>query len=134
MRVDAETRTGKEEKFQMPTACPSCGTPVVRELRDAEKPELGLRRGHALPEPGRAPSRSSSASSTSRAASRWTSTTWAPRSSISSSKSGIVKDVADLYSLTPERIAALERMGEKSAQNVFVSIRALEGAHARSAP
>jgi DNA ligase (NAD+) len=35
---------------------------------------------------------------------------------------GIVKDVADLYSLTPERIAALERMGEKSAQNVFVSI------------
>ena len=41
VRVDAESRTGSEEKFQMPAVCPSCGTPVVRELRDALKPELG---------------------------------------------------------------------------------------------
>ncbi|HEX3770644.1 MAG TPA: BRCT domain-containing protein, partial [Polyangiaceae bacterium] len=36
---------------------------------------------------------------------------------------GIVKDVADLYALTVERIATLERMGDKSAQNVFASIQ-----------
>ncbi|MCX8049945.1 MAG: NAD-dependent DNA ligase LigA [Methylohalobius sp.] len=37
---------------------------------------------------------------------------------------GLVKDVADLYSLRPEQLAELERMGAKSAQNL---IQALEG-------
>src|ERR1019366_6136345 len=36
---------------------------------------------------------------------------------------GIVKDVADLYALTTETVASLERMGEKSAQNVVASIQ-----------
>ena len=36
---------------------------------------------------------------------------------------GLVRDVADLYALTPEKIAALERMGDKSAQNVHESIQ-----------
>ena len=35
---------------------------------------------------------------------------------------GLVKDVADLYSLRKEQLAALERMGEKSAQNVLNAI------------
>jgi len=35
---------------------------------------------------------------------------------------GLVKDVADLYSLRKEDLAALERMGEKSAQNVLDAI------------
>jgi DNA ligase (NAD+) len=34
-----------------------------------------------------------------------------------------VRDVADLYRLSPEQIADLERMGEKSAQNVYESIQ-----------
>ena len=42
IRVDVDSRTGKEERFQMPTVCPSCGTPVVREPRDVARPELGL--------------------------------------------------------------------------------------------
>ena len=42
---------------------------------------------------------------------------------------GIVRDVADLYALTPEQVAALERMGEKSAKNVFASI---EGSRERT--
>ncbi len=36
---------------------------------------------------------------------------------------GYVQDVADLYSLTPEQIAGLERMGEKSAENVCRAIK-----------
>jgi DNA ligase (NAD+) len=36
---------------------------------------------------------------------------------------GIVKDVADLYTLKVEDIAALERMGDKSAKNVVDSIQ-----------
>jgi len=35
---------------------------------------------------------------------------------------GLVRDVADLYSLTPDQLANLERMGEKSAQNVLDEI------------
>jgi DNA ligase (NAD+) len=37
---------------------------------------------------------------------------------------GVVKDVADLYDLTAEQLAGLERMGKKSAQNVVTSIQA----------
>jgi DNA ligase (NAD+) len=36
---------------------------------------------------------------------------------------GIVRDVADLYTLTLERIADLERMGDKSAKYVHASIQ-----------
>ncbi|MGE0443755.1 MAG: NAD-dependent DNA ligase LigA [Vicinamibacterales bacterium] len=36
--------------------------------------------------------------------------------------SGLVKDYADLYALTPEQLAALERMGKKSAANVTEQI------------
>ena len=37
-------------------------------------------------------------------------------------KEGLVKDAADLYSLTVEQLAGLERMGEKSAENIINSI------------
>jgi len=37
-------------------------------------------------------------------------------------QSGLVKDVADIYSLTQDQLLGLERMGEKSASNVIDSI------------
>src|ERR1700737_2284805 len=37
---------------------------------------------------------------------------------------GLVRDVGDLYSLKPAEVAALERMAEKSAQNLFDEIEA----------
>jgi DNA ligase (NAD+) len=36
---------------------------------------------------------------------------------------GLVKDVADLYDLTVEQLVELERMGEKSAQNVVAAVQ-----------
>jgi DNA ligase (NAD+) len=39
-------------------------------------------------------------------------------------ESGLVKDVADVYSLTTEQLVGLERMGEKSAENLFAGIEA----------
>jgi DNA ligase (NAD+) len=39
-------------------------------------------------------------------------------------KSGLVKDVADLYKLTLAELSNLERMGEKSAQNFLEGIQA----------
>ena len=44
---------------------------------------------------------------------------WAKKSSTNSWNEGLVKDVADLYSLKLETLATLERMGEKSAQNLL---------------
>lgn len=121
IRVDTETRTGDETKFQMPAACPSCGTPVIRELRDPTKPELGF--GAAT----RCPNRACPEQVKQRIF------YFSRRFAMDIDRlgtvlvehlvqGGIVKDVADLYSLTAERIATLERMAEKSAQNVFVSI------------
>ena len=37
-------------------------------------------------------------------------------------REGLVKDVADIYSLTQEQLANLERMGEKSAANIMKAI------------
>lgn len=37
-------------------------------------------------------------------------------------ENGLVKSIADLYSLTVEQIAALERMGQKSAENIVNAI------------
>src|SRR5262249_49512434 len=39
-------------------------------------------------------------------------------------KSGVARDVADLYSLTLEQVAGLERMGEKSAKNFLDGVEA----------
>jgi DNA ligase (NAD+) len=39
-------------------------------------------------------------------------------------KSGLVRDVADIYSLEMEQIASLERMGEKSAKNFIDAVAA----------
>ena len=121
MRVDVESRAGKEEKFRMPSACPSCGTAAVRELRDADRPELGL--GAAT----RCPNRVCPEQVKQRIfyfARRFAMDVDHLGTALVDQlvERGIVKDVADLYSLTPERIATLDRMGDKSAENVYASI------------
>ena len=37
-------------------------------------------------------------------------------------ENGLIENIADIYSLKPEQIAALPRMGEKSAENIMQSI------------
>jgi DNA ligase (NAD+) len=119
--VDAASRTGHEKKFQMPAACPSCGTPVVRVLRDADKPELGMEAAT------RCPNRLCPEQVKQRIfyfARRFAMDVDHLGTALVDQlvERGIVKDVADLYLLTPEKIADLERMGDKSAQNVYASI------------
>ncbi len=46
---------------------------------------------------------------------------------------GLVKDVADLYRLTLEQLVELERMGEKSAENLVARDRGEQGDDARPA-
>jgi DNA ligase (NAD+) len=106
----------------MPTRCPSCGTAVVRELRDADKPELGVEAAT------RCPNRSCPEQVKQRIF------YFARRFAMDIDHlgealveqlvdRGIVKDVADLYTLTTETVGSLERMGDKSAQNVVTSIQ-----------
>ncbi|HEY8041233.1 MAG TPA: NAD-dependent DNA ligase LigA [Polyangiaceae bacterium] len=122
MGVDPSARTGGEKKFRMPDRCPSCGTAVVRELRDADKPELGMEAAT------RCPNRACPAQVKERIfyfARRFAMDVDHLGTAIVEQlvARGLVKDVADLYALTVEQIAGLERMGDKSAQNVFASIQ-----------
>jgi DNA ligase (NAD+) len=120
--VDIAAREGDPPKFRMPATCPACGTPVARELRDPDKPELGY--GAAT----RCPNRECPEQIKQRIF------YFARRFAMDIDRlgavlvdqlvdRGIVRDVADLYTLEEPRIAELERMGDKSAHNVFASIQ-----------
>ncbi|MDP8999615.1 MAG: NAD-dependent DNA ligase LigA [Myxococcota bacterium] len=121
MSVDAAARVGDPRKFQMPSRCPSCATPVVRELRDAGKPELGMEAAT------RCPNRACPEQVKQRLF------YFSRRFAMDIDHLGsalvdqlvdraIVKDVADLYRLSHAQIAELPRMAEKSAQNVIDAI------------
>ncbi len=121
MGVDLAARQGHPRKFKMPEACPVCGTAVVRELKDEAKPELGL--GAAT----RCPNRRCPEQVQQRIfyfARRFAMDIDHLGEALVEQlvNRGLVRDVADLYSLTPETIASLERMGEKSSANVHASI------------
>jgi DNA ligase (NAD+) len=110
--VDLATRTGQEAKFEMPTACPSCGTPVVRVPGEAAT---------------RCPNRECPEQVKQRIfyfARRFAMDIDHLGTALVDQlvERGIARDVSDLYGLTPQQIAELTRMGEKSAQNVFASI------------
>jgi len=110
--VDAASRTGDERTFEMPRTCPSCGTPVVRAAGEAAT---------------RCPNRACPEQVKQRIfyfARRFAMDIDRLGSVLVDQlvQRGIVRDVAELYRLTPEKIAELERMGDKSAQNVFQSI------------
>ncbi len=109
-----EARTGREKPFRMPSHCPVCGAEVVR-------PE-----GEAVT---RCPSPSCPAQVKERIrhfASREAMDIEGLGDKLVSQlvDSGMVGDAADLYTLKPSDLAGLERMAEKSAENV---VRSVEG-------
>jgi DNA ligase (NAD+) len=119
--VDVTARTGDEVKFSMPERCPSCGTLVVRDLREADRPELGA--GAAT----RCPNRKCPEQVKQRIfyfARRFAMDIDHLGTALVEQlvERGHVRDVADLYALTTEQIGELARMGEKSAANVHASI------------
>jgi DNA ligase (NAD+) len=121
MGVDAAARHDDARKFAMPDRCPACGTPVVRDLRDSEKPELGLEAAT------RCPNRACPEQVRQRVfyfARRFAMDVDHLGEALVEQlvAKGLVKDVADLYALRTDTIASLERMGDKSAANVIASI------------
>lgn len=120
--VEAHTRAEGTKAFEMPTTCPVCNTKVVARLREEGKPELGAEATV------RCPNRACPAQVQGRIL------YFASRAAMAIDHlgeslvdqlvtKGLVKDVADLYDLDEERIAGLERMGKKSAENVIKAIR-----------
>ena len=110
----ASLRTGDEQVFKMPTDCPICGTAVIRPEGEAM---------HRCPNP-LCPAQSYEA--LKHFVSRGAMDMEGIGESLCEAllDSCLVKDPADLYSLTKDQLLTLERMAEKSASNVLAAIEA----------
>ncbi len=114
VRALPERRTGAETVFAMPTECPSCGHPVVR---DADGDGAAVR----CTFPGCPAQR---ARGIIHFASRDAMDIDGLGPAIISLllESGRITGIADLYRLRAEEVADLDRMGEKSAENLIAAI------------
>jgi DNA ligase (NAD+) len=112
VKVILSKRTGKEKQFTMPATCPVCGSDVVRLPGEAAHRCVGISCAAQLK--GRIRH-------------------FASKRAIDIDGLGIklidqlvgkglVKDVADLYYLTKNQLASLERMAEKSAENLIAAL------------
>ncbi|MSQ95706.1 MAG: NAD-dependent DNA ligase LigA [Gemmataceae bacterium] len=115
VRSEPEARTGSEKIFQFPKTCPSCSSPVDRDKNGTFYRCTGGRKCTAqVKEVLRA---------------------YARRSAMDIEGLGekiieqlvdarLVSSIQDLYRLTLDQLAGLDRMGKKSAQNVLDGIAA----------
>lgn len=113
VKVITSRRTGEEKEFAFPTACPICGSEVKRE----EEGIIARCSGKHCP---------------AKLAGRLRH--FATRTAMDIDglgeklceafvDTGVVKTVAGLYAVTFEQLTAIERMGEKSAQNLLEAIQ-----------
>lgn len=110
----ASLRNGSEREWTMPERCPSCGTPVSRDPAEvavycpnSDCPAQRVRLLEHFASRG--------AMDIEGLGERMAATLF---------ETGLVRTVADVYDLTAAQLAALERMGEKSAENLVRSIEA----------
>lgn len=112
VEVDASHRTGDEKVFSMPEVCPECGAPVVRDEGEVAVRCTGIECPAQLLR---------------------TIVHFASRDAMDIDGLGpavvqalleaqLIGSAADLYYLQPDRVAALERMGEKSVANLLQAI------------
>ena len=112
VKVIESKRTGKEKKFRLPTTCPVCGGLVSRPEGEAVSRCIAADCGAQLI--GRL------LHFASRRAMRIEGLGVALAEQLLDRK--LVKDVADLYALTLDDLASLDRMAKKSASNVLAQI------------
>ncbi|HIP99647.1 TPA: NAD-dependent DNA ligase LigA [Candidatus Bipolaricaulota bacterium] len=112
-----ERRTGKEREFRMPDRCPVCGGPVVRP------PGEVIHRCENLSCPARI----------KEAIRHFASRRAADIEGLGEKlvdqlvDKGLVRRISDLYHLTKQQLASLERIGEKSAQNLLEQLERSKG-------
>ncbi|MEI7728055.1 MAG: NAD-dependent DNA ligase LigA [Verrucomicrobiota bacterium] len=118
VRVLTEKRTGSESDFIFPKTCPECGSKATRGTTAGE--ELVV---------WRCPNPDCPAQLCGRVEH------WCARGAMDIEgggevlaaqlvRSNLVRDVADIYTLTEEKLLTLERMGEKSARNFLAGVTA----------
>lgn len=109
-----EKRTGNEKPWQMPKACPVCGTPVEKDEEEAATycPNVAC--------PGR--QLEGLVHFASRGAMDIRGLSYARIEQMIAA--GLVHDVADIYSLTTDQVESLERFAEKSASQLVEAIAA----------
>jgi DNA ligase (NAD+) len=110
--VVTSERTGKERKFHMPETCPICGSKVVREEGEAAYRCIGMSCPAKLRE------------SVRHFASKHALDIDGLGEKLVAQliEKGLVNNVADLYDLTKKQLVDLERMADKSAQNILDAI------------
>ncbi|NLB74425.1 MAG: NAD-dependent DNA ligase LigA, partial [Firmicutes bacterium] len=113
VKVITDRRTGNEREFVMPTQCPECGSDVIR----AEGEVASRCTGEACP----AQIREGIIFFASRDAMDIEG--MGPQLVSQLLQSGLIRGFDDIYSLRFEDLVKLERMGEKSAQNLQDAIR-----------
>ena len=112
IKVITEKRTGYEREFMMPSKCPECGSDVVR----VEGEVASRCTGEACP----AQIREGIAFFASRDAMDIEG--MGPQVVSQLITAGLIKGFDDIYSLSFEDLVNLERMGERSAQNLLDAI------------
>ena len=112
VNVLVEKRTGEEQDFSMPTHCPECESDLVRI-----EGEVALR---CINPKCPAQIREGLIHFVSRNAMNIDGLGERVIAQLFQEK--LIEDVADLYRLTKEQLVALERMGEKSADNLLSAI------------
>ena len=118
LRVLKDKRTGEETEFVMPDTCPVCGSPLYREEGEAafrctdeycpsqkERRIIHFASRDAMDIEGMGPSLVSKLI-----------------------ENGLIDDSGDIYYINAESIAKIEKMGEKSADNI---IKAIENSKTR---
>jgi DNA ligase (NAD+) len=107
-----DRRTGSERVFQMPATCPVCDTPVVREPGEARRrcpntvcpAQLYERLRHFV---------SQGAMDIEGLGSKQVAALL---------QADLVHEMPDIYALTKDQLVSMERIGEKSADNLITSI------------
>lgn len=112
LRVVAEKRTGDEKEVEIPSVCPECGWRVERQ---GEEAAIRCTNPHC-PALGR--------EGLIHFVSRDAMNIDGCGTSVINAllDAGLVRDAADLYSLRKEDLLKLERMGEKSADNLLAAL------------
>lgn len=112
IKVIEEKRTGKEIDFSMPTTCPVCGAPAIRENGEAVTRCIGIECPAQL----------------LRSIVHFVSKEGMDIDGLGYKiveqliEKGLIKNIADIYTLTLEEIASLKKNGKKFAQNLINSI------------
>jgi DNA ligase (NAD+) len=114
LRVVESNRTGKEKKFEMPATCPDCGGVISRPEGEVVSRCVSAHCPAQL--------KGTLIHFTSRRAMRIEGLGYSLVDQLVEKK--MVRDVGDLYSLTLDDIAGLERMAKKSATNLLNQIEA----------